>query len=74
MIKQVISFLRTYKGNIFVSILWGLGLAALIFGICSGRKCIIIKPYHDVDITDKINNFKYNNRCYTYNKYAHPCP
>ena len=34
------------KGKIILSIIWGLGLAALFRKVCKGRDCIIINiPY-----------------------------
>ena len=75
MIKKIVDFMRSGKGAILMSILWGIGLAALIFGICKdGRDCIIIKPYHYNDIVDPLNNFKYNNRCFKYKEVSSPCP
>lgn len=75
MIQKIVNFLRSNKGGVLISILWGLGLAAIIFGICKdGRECIIIKPYHYDDIVDPINNFKYNNRCFKYKPISASCP
>ena len=32
-------FLKTKGGQIFISILWGLGLSALFRQVCLGRNC-----------------------------------
>ena len=36
-------FLSNDKGKIIISIIWGLGLAALFRKVCKGRNCIVIK-------------------------------
>ena len=75
MIKKIVDFMRSEKGYMFISVIWGLGLAALIFGICrDDRECILIKPYRHNDIIDPLNNFKYNNRCFKYKSVSSPCP
>ena len=35
--------LKSKHGKIIISIIWGLGLAALFRKVCEGRNCIVIK-------------------------------
>ena len=58
-------FLSSPTGKIFMSILWGLGLAALFRRACNGRSCIVYKGPHPSIIHGKV--FKYDGACYKYN-------
>ena len=57
-------FLKTKGGQIFISILWGLGLSALFRQVCLGRNCIVVKVVNPKEIKNKV--FKYNNSCFQY--------
>ena len=63
--------LNTEGGQILISVLWGLGLAALFRSVCKGRNCIVIKAQKPNKIKNKI--FKYNNSCYKYKSEAVSC-
>ena len=56
--------LNTEGGQILISVLWGLGLAALFRSVCKGRNCIVIKAVNPVQVKNKI--FKHDNQCYQY--------
>ena len=58
-------FLSSPTGKIFMSILWGLGLAALFRRACKGRSCIVYKAPHPSTINGKV--FRYDEQCYKYN-------
>lgn len=58
-------FLSSPTGKVFMSILWGLGLAALFRRACNGRSCIIYKAPHPSIIQGNI--FKHEGQCYRYN-------
>ena len=64
-------FLSNDKGKIIISIIWGLGLAALFRKVCKGRNCIIIKGPKPSELENKI--FKFENKCYKYNAMASSC-
>lgn len=51
-------------GKIIISIIWGLGLAALFRKVCNNRNCIIIEPVKYDKIKDKI--YKFNNKCFKF--------
>jgi len=58
-------FLSSPTGKIFMSILWGLGLAALFRRACNGRSCIVYKGPHPSMIHGKV--FRHDGKCYKYN-------
>lgn len=58
-------FLSSPTGKVFMSILWGLGLAALFRRACKGRSCIVYKGPHPSTINGKV--FKHDGKCYKYN-------
>ncbi len=64
-------FFKTPSGRIFVSIIWGLGLAAFFRKSCKDRSCLLIRGPKPNKIKDKI--YQFNNRCYTYLPYSVSC-
>ena len=58
-------FLSSPTGKVFMSILWGLGLAALFRRACNGRSCIVYKAPHPSMIQGNV--FKHEGLCYRYN-------
>lgn len=58
-------FLSSPTGKVVMSILWGLGLAALFRRACNGRSCIVYKAPHPSIIQGNI--FKHEGQCYRYN-------
>ena len=57
-------FFDSNFGQIFISIVWGLGLAVIFRRVCEGRNCILIKAENPVKVQKKI--YKYENSCYKY--------
>ena len=68
MIDKII---KSEYGKIIISIIWGLGLAALFRKVCEGRDCLVIKGPKPKDVDNKI--FKFDNKCYKYNSYTTKC-
>ena len=58
-IKEV---MNTDSGKILISVIWGLGLAALFRRVCKDNNCIIIKSPPKEDIENKI--FGFEDKCY----------
>lgn len=56
--------LASPTGKVIMSIIWGLGLAALFRRACTGRSCIVYKSPHPSKIQGRI--FKHNGQCYKY--------
>ena len=69
--NRLIKSMNSETGRIVVSVIWGLGLAALFRRVCVGRNCIVIKGPNPKKIQNKI--YKYNNSCYKYTPYATKC-
>ena len=57
-------FFKTETGRILISIIWGLGLAAILRQACKGRNCIILKAPDPKHIENK--TWKYNDKCYKF--------
>ena len=57
-------FLETKHGRIFISVLWGFGLATLFRKVCKGRNCLIIKGPKPQEMDNKV--FKFDDKCYLY--------
>jgi hypothetical protein len=64
-------FLSSPTGKVFMSILWGLGLAALFRRACSGRSCIVYKAPHPSLIQGQV--FRHDGKCYKYNTKRSNC-
>jgi len=58
-------------GKIVISIILGLGLAALFRRVCVGANCIIIKGPPLEEIKGKV--FSFNNKCYQYTPTVASC-
>ena len=52
-------------GKVVMSVVWGLGLAALFRRACTGRSCIVYKSPHPSKIQGRV--FKHEGQCYRYN-------
>ena len=56
--------LNTSEGNVLLSVIWGLGLAALFRRACKNRNCIVIKAPPRESLDNK--TYKYDGKCYKY--------
>jgi hypothetical protein len=63
---------QSKTGSIIISIIFGLGLAAIFRQTCKGDRCIVIKPPDMKDV--KKNTYMYNRECYKYEPDIIPCP
>jgi hypothetical protein len=66
--KKIIS---SKIGIIAVSIIWGLGLAALFQRACHGKNCIIKKAPHPDNIRNKV--FQFEDKCYKFEPKTTTC-
>tara|TARA_B100000963_G_scaffold361151_1_gene395135 strand:- start:639 stop:881 length:243 start_codon:yes stop_codon:yes gene_type:complete len=63
---------NSYLGNIFLSIIIGLGLSGLFNKNCEeGDNCIIIKGPNQKKIKNTV--YKYHDKCYVYEKKMLEC-
>tara|TARA_B100000989_G_C19227512_1_gene338474 strand:+ start:190 stop:399 length:210 start_codon:yes stop_codon:yes gene_type:complete len=60
-----------YTGKFIISIILGLGIAALFRKVCNDRDCIVIKG-PDVKETEK-SIFAFDGKCYKYKAKATRC-
>ena len=58
-------------GSILISVLLGLGLAALFRRVCSGDGCVVVKAPSEKEIRDFV--YKVDASCYKYTPNAVPC-
>jgi|TARA_B110000208_G_scaffold151771_1_gene183420 hypothetical protein len=57
--------------KIIISIIWGLGLAAIFRKVCKGRSCIIIKSPNVKEFEKGVYDF--DNKCYTFKSKVTNC-
>ena len=69
------TFLNNLENNqfakIFISIVWGLGLAAIFRQACKGRNCIIIKSPNMTEYEKSV--YEFDNKCYTFKSKVTNC-
>jgi hypothetical protein len=63
--------IHTYKGQIVISILLGLGLASLFRKVCNDRNCLIFKAPEMNEVTK--NTYTYGDKCYNFKSKAVKC-
>ena len=63
--------MESETGAIIVSIILGLGLAAMFRRACAGGNCIVIKGPNPRDVEGSV--YKVKDDCYTYKPYVAPC-
>lgn len=63
--------LNTPLGNIFISIILGLGLATLFRKVCNDKNCIVFNGPVISDIEDK--TYKHGDKCYKYSIESDKC-
>lgn len=59
-------------GQIFISALFGVGLALTLQKVCKDRKCIVIRAPDVKEMTSKVYDFQ--GECYRYKTHSVPCP
>ena len=68
---MISKFLKSKRGQIIISIIWGIGLAALFRRGCMNGKCIVIKGPNPEEVAKSI--YKSNGKCYKYSPYMTKC-
>ena len=66
---------KTYEspmGSVIISIIFGLGLAALFRQTCKGERCIIVQSPNVEDIRKHV--YKFQRECYKYTPEVVQCP
>jgi len=70
---MVEDFFKSRIGILFISIVWGLGLATLFRKSCDGINCKVIE-YHGPNIEDRNAYWRYGNEeCYQWSPYIISC-
>lgn len=64
MIGHLQKALNTPQGNLFISIILGLGFAAFFRKTCNGRSCIVYSTPEPSEVEGKI--YGWEDKCYTY--------
>lgn len=68
---SILSILDTETGQVMISIVLGLGLAALFQKVCQDEKCTVYLSPDENKITDRV--FTQNGQCYKYVREPTPC-
>ena len=68
---SVKDILQDRTGSIGISIVLGLGLAALFRRVCTGDSCVVIKAPKPTDLKDYY--YKIDSSCYKYTPYVVEC-
>lgn len=71
MIKNISHILHSYKGQVLVSIILGLGLASLFRRVCNERNCLVFKAPSFDEVTK--NTYTYGDKCYTFKAKTEKC-
>ena len=71
--SAITTLIGTSQGQVFVSILFGLGLAALFRRVChgGGDQCVVVKSPPEGDIEKYY--YKIDDECFKYNKVPTSC-
>lgn len=69
---MIIDTIKTDTGSIIVSIVLGLGLAAMLRGACTGRSCMVVKAPPLKETSDYV--YKIDGDCYKYKPKMTKCP
>lgn len=70
----MLHILTSPLGRVIVSILWGLGLAALFRQSCQGARCIVVQGPPLQDVIGKTFQYSGDDRCYQYDPVITACP
>ena len=71
LIENLIYLMKTELGSVIISIIWGLGLAALFRQTCKNRNCIVIKAPDVEEVKDQV--YKFDSSCFTFNTNPAKC-
>ncbi len=70
---QIRKIARDKTGSIMISIILGLGLAALFRHACTGDHCVVVRAPDLSDVQRHVYRVS-SNACYTYTPEAVACP
>ncbi len=70
---QIRKIARDRTGSIMISVILGLGLAALFRHACTGDRCVVVRAPDLSDVQRHVYRVS-PNACYTYTPEAVPCP
>ena len=59
-------------GSILVSVILGVGLAAMFQRVCHGDKCVVVRA-PDLKLLEQ-NTYRLHDNCYKYTPEVVPCP
>jgi hypothetical protein len=65
------SVFETNVGSIIVSVILGLGLAAVFRRACNEKGCVVIRAPLLAEVRDQV--YRVDDACYQYSPYAAPC-
>lgn len=68
----VLDFMKTRNGIILISIVWGLGLAAMFRTVCVGKNCVVVKAPDASEIKNTIYSFG-DEKCYKFKPISSEC-
>ena len=71
MTSKITDFMKSDIGAVIISIILGLGLAALFRKSCNDNNCIVVKGPPQSEIEGKV--FEFDDKCYTYKSKATSC-
>jgi hypothetical protein len=71
MIKNISHLMHSYKGQIVISILLGLGLASLFRKVCNDRNCLVFKAPAIEEVSS--STYTYADKCYTFKPKSIKC-
>ena len=60
----MLKLIKSPTGKILVSIIWGLGLAALFRKVCKDRDCIIYRAPAPKNVKEQV--YQFNGTCYNF--------
>ena len=70
--KMFKNFLQNERSMIIISIILGLGLAAIFREGCNGRECVVYKAPPPKEIHGHV--FKHDKKCYKFSSHSMSCP
>lgn len=68
---NILDIFKTRQGIIFMSILWGLGLATLFGYSCQNGACIVLKAPKLGEVVK--TTYKHDNKCYKFTTEGTTC-
>ena len=70
--QQLIKRLNTREGGMIVSVILGLGLAAVFRQACQGNSCVVLRSPPMKQVRDSV--YQVEDKCYRYQPQVVQCP